>query len=193
MNTKTETTEADGRVKTVAASPSVLLVTTMGGAANCAAVLERQLKLGVQIAGSRREAISELRKHDFAVVVMEEGMAGADPRAADSIWQQAGGALLMQVNFAISGTDRLVREVRAALARSAQQQVVARRAAAVAVESELNSTVTGIMLESELALREPEMPPTLEAKLRHLVELAASLRQKLQATAENPANIGNRK
>ncbi|MDR3737263.1 MAG: hypothetical protein P4L10_17250, partial [Acidobacteriaceae bacterium] len=102
-------------------------------------------------------------------------------------------ALLMQVNFAISGTDRLVREVRAALARSAQQQVVARRAAAVAVESELNSTVTGIMLESELALREPEMPPTLEAKLRHLVELAASLRQKLQATAENPANIGNRK
>jgi len=184
LNTKTSSREL-GMVE------AVLLVTSMAGAANCAAALERQLKLRVQVAGSRREAIAALRQQKFVVVVMEETMAGADPRAVDSIWQQAGSAQLMQVNFAISGTERLVRDVRTTLARGAQQQTVARRAATIAVESELKSTVTGILLESELALREPAVPPNLEAKLRHLVELAASLRQKLQTTGDGRGRAGH--
>jgi hypothetical protein len=189
LNTKTEIRETENsEQKTAAQAQAVLLVTSMAGAVNCAAALERQLKLRVQVAGSAREAVTALRQQSFAVVVMEEAMAGADPRAADSIWQQAGGALLMQVNFAISGTERLIRDVRAALARGTQQQTMARRAAAVAVESELKSAVTGIMLESELALREPAVPPNLETKLRRLVELAASLRERLQTQSSSGAS-----
>ena len=162
----------------------VLLVTAMTGAANCAAALERQLKLRVQVALSRREAAVALRQSAFAVVVMDEALVSLDASGMDAIWQQAGSAILLQVNFAISGSERLARELRAALTRGVQQQHMARRAAAFAVESELKSVVTGIMLESELALSEPKVPPNLEAKLRHLVELAANLRERLKASAQ---------
>ena len=108
-------------------------------------------------------------------------MAAADPQGADLLWQQAGTAVPVQVNFAISNCARVVREVRSALARRAQEEALAMRAASSAVGSELKSVVTGILLQSELALREPMVSPRLEAKLRHLVELAGDLRERLQA------------
>jgi len=46
--------------------------------------------------------------------------------------------------------------------------------------------VTGLLLESQLALREPAIPASLEPKLRHLVELAGALRERLRG----PAGIG---
>jgi len=137
---------------------NVLMVTQMDGAAGCAAVVERQLGLQVQL-------------------------ASADAKGAEMIWQHAGAAVPVQVNFAISGCARLVREVRSALARSAQERMVARRSAMQSVQSELKSAVTGILLQSELALREPAGSPDLQIKLRQLVEMAGNLRERLQAGA----------
>jgi len=160
---------------------SVLLVTQMMGAENCARALETQLGMEVHVAATRREALAALRKREFSVVVLEDALAVSDVQGAEMIWQHAGTALPVQVNFAISGTARLVREVRSALTRGAQQQSVARRAAALEMESELRTAVTGILLETELALREPQVPPAVEAKLRHLAELAGGLRERLRA------------
>jgi DNA-binding NtrC family response regulator len=162
-------------------SKSVLMVTQMAGVEECAAAVERQLGLSVQVASTRRAALAALRRGEFDVVVLEEAMAAGDPQGADLLWQQAGSAVPLQVNFAISGCARLVREVRAALARREQEKAVAMRAAASAMESELKSVVTGILLQSELALREPAVSPHLEAKLRHLVGLAGDLRERLRA------------
>jgi hypothetical protein len=72
-----------------------------------------------------------------------------------------------------------VREVRAVLGRREQEQALAMRAAAVAVESELRDTVTGLILHSQLALTEPSLSPELSAKLRTVAELAGSLQQRL--------------
>jgi len=160
---------------------SVLMVTQMAGGEDCAAAMERQLGLSVQVACTRREALAALRRSEFAVVVLEEALAAADPQGAELLWQQAGTAVPVQVNFAISNCARVVREVRSALARRAQEEALAMRAASSAVGSELKSVVTGILLQSELALREPMVSPRLEAKLRHLVELAGDLRERLQA------------
>ena len=79
------------------------------------------------------------------------------------------------------------REVKAALRRRDGDQAVARRVAVTELENDLKSSVTGLLLESELALREPSIPATLEPKLRHLVELAAALRQRLEHTPEEVA------
>ena len=162
-------------------SRSILMVTQMTGAEGCAAAMERQLGLSVVVAATRRAASAALRRGEFDVVVLEEAMAAGDPQGADLLWQQSGSAVPVQVNFAISGCARLVREVRAALARREQEKAVAMRAAASAMESELKSVVTGILLQSELALREPEVPPHLEEKLRNLVGLAGDLRERLRA------------
>jgi DNA-binding NtrC family response regulator len=160
---------------------SVLLVTQMTGAENCAAALEKQLSMEVVVAATRREALSALRRRAFSVVVLEEALAVSDAQGAELVWQHAGTALPVQVNFAIAGTARLVREIKSAMQRGAQEQTVARRAAAMDLESELRTAVTGILLQTELALREPEVPPAVEAKLRHLAELAGGLRERLRA------------
>jgi len=44
----------------------------------------------------------------------------------------------------------------------------------------LKSTVTGLLLHSELALAEPSVPPQLTSKLQMMVELAGTLRRQLE-------------
>jgi hypothetical protein len=50
------------------------------------------------------------------------------------------------------------------------------------LEKELKTSVTGLLLESELVLREPATPISLQPRLRHLVELAVVLRERLRGT-----------
>jgi hypothetical protein len=164
-------------------SNDVLIISTMDGAENCAQVIAAQVGAKVEVAVNRRVGLAMLRQRSFGVVVVEESLAEADPEWADQVWEQAGLAMPVQLNFAIAGCARLGREVKAALLRRQGEQAVARRAAAWEIENDLKSTVTGLLLESELALREPEIPASLEPKLRHLVELAGALRERLRTEA----------
>ena len=128
--------------------------------------------------------MAALRRAKFGVVVVEESLAELDPEWADQVWDLAGLAIPVQVNFAISGSARLSREVKAALARRDGEQAVARRAAVTEIENDLKSAVTGLLLESQLVLREPAIPASLEPKLRHLAELAGVLRERLRGSAD---------
>ena len=49
------------------------------------------------------------------------------------------------------------------------------------LESNLRDTVAGLLLQSQLALAEPSLPPQLADKLRLMADLAGSLRKKLDA------------
>jgi hypothetical protein len=160
------------------------MISTMDGAEHCAQWIAGQLGSHVEVAATRRAGLAALRRSEFGVVVVEESLAEADPDWADQVWGLAGLAMPVQVNFAISGCARLSREVKAALMRRDGEQAVARRAAVTEIENDLKSAVTGLLLESQLALREPAIPPSLEPKLRHLVELAGALRERLRGTAE---------
>ena len=164
-------------------SRKVLIVTSIDGAENCARMMAEQLDAEIEVATSRRAGLQALRQAAFEVVVVEESLVEADPMWADLLWGQAGLAMPLQVNFAISGAARLTREVRAALVRRDGEQALARRAAAAEIENDLKSSVTGLMLQSELALREPVGSAALEPKLRHLVQLASTLRERLRHSA----------
>ena len=157
----------------------ILMITSMESAEDCAALIHRQLGMEVEVAANRRAGLAALRRHEYAVMIVEEALAEADPQGADLLWEHAGMAVPVQVNFAISGCARLVREVKSALGRREQEEQVAMRAAASRMESELKSTVTGLLLQSELALADPSISPQLILRLRHVVELAGSLRQRL--------------
>jgi hypothetical protein len=112
---------------------------------------------------------------------VDETMTECDPAAAEAIWEHASLAIPLQINFALSGAARLVREIRAALHRREHEQTLARRAAAAAIETELKTTVAGLLLHSQLALNGCEMPPLVIEKLRVVADLAGSLRQQLSA------------
>ena len=125
---------------------SILIVTGIEGARNCAAVVGAQLGMEVEVAEGRKAALAALRRREFAAVVVDETMAECDPAAAEAIWEHAGLAIPLQINFALSGAARLIREIRAALHRREREQSLARRAAAAAIETELKTTVAGLLL-----------------------------------------------
>ena len=160
---------------------SILLVTGIEGASNCADQVQKQLGMAVEVAAGRREALACLRKGEFLALVIDETLAECDPAAADRICEQAGLAIPLQINFAVSGASRLIREIRAALHRREHEQAVARRAAAVAIEAELKSTVAGLLLHTQLALSGTAVPAPVADRLRVVADLAGSLRQQLSA------------
>jgi signal transduction histidine kinase len=135
----------------------------------------------VEVAEGRKTALAALRRKEFDAVVVDETMVECNPASAEAIWEHAGLAIPLQINFALSGAARLIREIRAALHRREREQMLARRAAAAAIESELKTTVAGLLLQSQLALSGSEVPPLLADKLRVMAELAGSLRQQLSA------------
>jgi hypothetical protein len=158
---------------------SILIVTGIEGARNCAAMVGTQLGMEVEVAEGRKPALVALRRREFSVVVVDETMAECDPSAAEAIWERAGLAIPLQINFALSGGARLIREIRAALHRREREQTLAHRAAAAAMESELKSTVAGLLLHSQLALSGSELPSSIADKLRLVADLAGILRQQL--------------
>jgi hypothetical protein len=73
--------------------------------------------------------------------------------------QHLGMASPVYVNFAISGIERVLREVRTALSRRQREEQVARRSAEQAIWSELKESVTALLLSCDLALSVPRSAP----------------------------------
>jgi hypothetical protein len=158
------------------------MVTGMEGAENCAAILVKLLGPdceGCEVAQGRKTAITALKRTEFAAVVLDEAMIDADAPGVELIWENAGLAIPVQVNFAISGAQRLAREIRMALNRRDRERALAREAAAAAIDSELKSTVAGLLLHSQLALADREISQPLKEKLRMVADLAGNLREQL--------------
>lgn len=164
----------------------ILLISSQDGAEKLARMLEEEIGFRVELAASPRLALVALRR-EFGILIVEESLLESDPDWANKVWELAGVATSLQVNFAICGFPRLIREVRATLTRRQGDEAIARRVVATEIENDLKSTVTGLLLETELALREPSIPPALEPKLRHMVELAGEIRERLRGTPARPA------
>ncbi|HTB96625.1 MAG TPA: hypothetical protein VK716_06435 [Terracidiphilus sp.] len=158
---------------------SILIVSGIEGATGLAAAIEKQLGTEVKVAQGRRTALSALRAREFAVVVVDESLVECDPEGADLLWEKAGLAVPLQVNFATSGAVRLIREIRAAMRRRERERNVAHRAAIMAVESDMRSTIAGLLLHSQLALLEDKIPGPAADKLRIVARLVTNLRDRL--------------
>jgi hypothetical protein len=159
---------------------SVLIISPISDAVRIAEALSNVLGCPVKVAANQRAGMTELRHHDYSVVVVDDCTAEANPATTELLWQSLGMAVPVQINFAFHGGARMAREVQAAIGRREQQQVQALRAAASLLESELKSTVTGLLLQSQLALAEPEVTPKLAGKLELVAELASTLRRRLE-------------
>ncbi|MBV8631875.1 MAG: hypothetical protein JOZ83_13175 [Silvibacterium sp.] len=168
----------------------ILMVTAIAGAENCAAVLSKQFGIAVETAANRRAALAALRRREFSIMVIDESLIESSQGGSESLLKHAGMAVPLEINFAISGCGRLVREVRAALSRREREQELARVAAATWLESELRERVAGLLLHAQLALTEPGIPPQVSERLRLILQSAWSLRQRLEkGTLNNTAAV----
>jgi signal transduction histidine kinase len=160
----------------------ILLVTASERASECAAALHEATREDVVVAESLARAATLLRADGYLAVVLDQYLLETEPREAETMLQHLGTAMPVQVNLAISGMERLVREVRSAMQRRQHEEVRARRAALGRLHSELNGTITALLLSSELALETPSLPAAATERLELVHELVTELRRQLETT-----------
>jgi hypothetical protein len=170
---------------------AALIVTAREGIETTAAAVATQLQLTVEIASSRATALRLLGKRSYSIVVVDQNLAESDATGTDLIWKNVGLAVPLEINFALAGSARLEREVRAALGRRQREQDLAVAAAAAAVDDEIKNAITGFLLESSLALAEENVPTNVENRLRKLAEIARRVRDHLLPTAPGGTTSGS--
>jgi|SRR5271165_972797 len=159
----------------------ILLVTPGQRADLCAAALTEATGEEVILSETLRRAASLVRTESYSAVVLDQYLLETEPDEIDTLFHHLGTAIPVQVNLGISGVERLTREVRAALRRREREVVAAREAAMQALHSELNSTVTALLLCCQLALDTAGLPPAAVDKLHSTLELVEKLRSQLQS------------
>ncbi len=163
----------------------ILLVTPSERARECSAALHEAIGEEVMVAESLARATTLLRAECYLVVVLDQYLLETEPQEAGGTLEHLGTAIPVQVNLAISGMERLVREVRSARQRRQREEVRARRAALGAISSQLNGTVTALLLSSELALETPGLPAAASEKLESVHDLVKKLRRQLESATTN--------
>jgi hypothetical protein len=157
----------------------ILLITSSARARECAQAVQQATSETVQIASTLQQASTQLRSQEYVAVVMDQSMVEAEPDESEVVLQHLGTAVVLHINFAISGVERVIRELRAALNRRKRESLAARRDAEQVLRSELKGTVTALLLSCEMALGVPNLPPPAENKLRAVYDLAREMRVKI--------------
>ncbi len=161
----------------------ILLITSLAKAQDCAKALQEASAEPVELAASLREAMAQLQAHEFSAVVIDQLLLDAEPDDVETILKHMGAAVPVYSNFAISGIERVSRELRSALHRRKRELQLARREAEQTLRSELKDTITALLLSCEMALDVPNLPLFAETKMRAVDALAKEMRTKLGVTA----------
>jgi hypothetical protein len=157
----------------------ILLITASSRAKQCAAALEAGTAQKVQLAGSVPQAVTWLRHNEYEALAIDQSMLEADFRALDTLWNRSGTALPVYVNLSLHSTERVVREVQVALRRAEKEKRMALEVVERELRNQLRSEVTGILLTSQLALRNPAIPAEVAAKLQLVQHMAEKMRARL--------------
>ncbi|MGC9199403.1 MAG: hypothetical protein ACP5E5_10775 [Acidobacteriaceae bacterium] len=158
--------------------PKVLLIAHETFAAPIAEALGSGLGAEVQVLSNRRSAVTIIRRTEFDLILIDEGIAASDAATTEQIYQNSGSASLLELNLALCSAERIVRQARAALVRRSQELSKVKTAAAAELRNELNASLAGLLLEAQLTLR--EAAPAQSQRLRNLVKLASDLRDRLR-------------
>jgi hypothetical protein len=157
----------------------VILVTTSSRARECAAAIEQSTHQKTQIANSLARAVELLLAHDYDALVMDESFNQTEIGGVNLLLSHAGMAMPVYINLALHGTQRVTREVENGLQRFVREKLNAMRSAEKVLRNVLRGEVTGILLNCELAIREPALPETVASRIQVMHDLAEEMRVKL--------------
>jgi len=115
-------------------------------------------------------------------ILIDQAFLETDPVESDMVLEHIGTAIPVPVNFAISGMDRVVRDLRSALHRHKKEVLLMRQEVQQALRNELKDTVTALLLSCEMALQVPNLPGAAEIKMRSVRTLAQEVRVKLDGS-----------
>jgi len=158
----------------------ILLITPQARGPEFAASLQAATSQETHWAQTLQDAAIRLREQTYSVAVIDQFLLETDPEESDQVLEHLGTAYPVYVSFAVTGMDRLLREVRFALHRRKREELAARRAVAAQMHSEMGETLTIMLLSCELAMSVPDMPLPAAEKIRAIDNLARELRLRLE-------------
>jgi len=150
---------------------SILLLAAQPAARSVHEALSAHLGATVETSVDYRSCQERLERQDVGLLLVEETFVLEDQAAAESLYAIAGGIPVLEINFGTSDAQRIVRQVRSALHRRSLETQRAKAAAIAAVRNDLSASVSGLLLESQFALRQagPDLAPRLQ-QIAHLAE-----------------------
>lgn len=165
----------------------ILLVTASSRCAECATAIEQKTHQKVKTAATLNRTIELLQAHEFDVLVLDESFQQLELGAESLVATHGGMAVPTYVNLSLHGTERVAQEVKRGVERLTTEKLAAMRAAEHLLRNELRGEVTGILLNSELALREQALSPGVAQKLQVIHDDAAKMRSRLEACSVIPS------
>jgi hypothetical protein len=159
----------------------MILVVTPHLAADQCEEIHRATNEKVILTESLREAVALLRIETYLAVVLDQYVVETEPQELETVMRQLGTAIPLQVNLAVSGLSRLIREVRLAVQRRHHEAAAARRAALHMLQCELNGTVTALLLCCELALSHPGLSLVAVENIESAHNLVKKLRGQMES------------
>ena len=158
----------------------ILLITPQSKGPEFAAALFAATSQETHWAQNLQEAATRLREQTYSAAVIDQFLLETEPEESDQVLEHLGTAFPVYVNFALTGMERLLREVRSALHRRRREEATARRAVAEQMQSEMRETLTVMLLSCELAMAIPDVPSPAAEKIRTIDTLARELRLRLE-------------
>jgi hypothetical protein len=159
----------------------ILLITPSARGQECAAALKDATGNDTTWAANLQQGVARLREQTYSAVVIDQFVLETEPDKSDQMFEHMGTAFPVYINFAVSGMERLVREVRSALHRRKREEAQARRSVENQMRSEMGETLTAMLLSCELAMAVPDIPAPAAERIRAIDNLARELRSRLGA------------
>jgi hypothetical protein len=157
----------------------ILLITPSARGPECAATLQESTGNETHWAENLQLALARLREQSYSAVVIDQFLLETEPAESDQTLEHLGTAFPVYLNFAVSGMERLVREVRSALHRRKREETQARRSIEQQLRSEMCESLTCMLLSCELAMSVPGVPSPAAEKIRAVDNLAREMRLRL--------------
>jgi hypothetical protein len=159
----------------------ILLITPSARGLECAATLKEATGDETHWAENLPQALLRLREQSYSVVVLDQFLLENEPAESDHVLDLLGTSFPVYLNFAVSGMQRLLREVRSALQRRQREENQARRSVEQQIQGEVFESITTMLLSCELAMAVPGIPAPAVEKIRLIDNLARDIRVRLGA------------
>lgn len=158
----------------------ILLITPSATGRQCAQCLYAETSQETHWAQSPQEAATRLREQTYSAAVIDQFLLETEPEESDQMIEHLGTAFPVYINFAVTGMERLLREVRSALHRRKREETAALRTVAEQMNSEMRESLTAVMLSCELAMSVADVPFPAAEKIRVIDNLARAMRLRLE-------------
>lgn len=162
----------------------ILIIWNSGNATGCARIIEHAIQEPVEVASSLHEGAQRLQSREYSAVVVDQWIAEAEHEPTSVIFDHLGMAVPIFVNFGISGVERILRELRAALSRRRLETELAHQGARQAVREELKDDVTALLLSCGVALEQSDVSDPVKTRLQQISQIAQRMKQKLDLSDE---------